>query len=128
MIIVPNAKNIGYPLHALLNRLQHRSSPWGARSWMATAPVARTLRELGLDIVEEGFVDMPPWPGFDAMNLVGRFLRRHTVEGDRPARSDDEVEAMLDRLTVIEYAPLPRLVKTPLAHQLYIVARKPKGH
>jgi ubiquinone/menaquinone biosynthesis C-methylase UbiE len=127
MIIVPNFLNIGYPLHALLNVAQRRPSPWGARRWMATAPVTRALRSAGLEVIATGIVDAPPWPGFDAMNIVGRFVRRHTVEGSKEQRTDAETEHMLSRLTFIEYAPLPTLAKLPFAHQLYVLAQKRKA-
>jgi hypothetical protein len=127
VIIVPNFKNIGYPLHALINLARRRASPWGARRWMAIEPVRRAMRGLGLRVVETGLVDMPPWPGFDALNLLGQFVRRNTVEARQDQRTDAEVERMLSKLTLIEYAPLPRLLKTPFAHQLYIVGRKPKA-
>lgn len=126
MIIVPNFKNIGYPLHALLNILKRRESPWGSREWMAIKPVERAMRSLGLEIVESGLVDMPPWPGFDALNLVGQLLRRSTVEASEDQRTDEEVEQMLSKLTFVEYAPLPKILKTPFAHQLYIIVQKPK--
>ena len=125
MIIVPNSMNIGYPLHALINLRRRRESPWGSREWMAIKPTERALQSLGLEIVESGLVDMPPWPGFDALNLVGQFLRRSTVEAGEDERTDEEVERMLDKLTFIEYARLPQLLKTPFSHQLYIVAHKP---
>ena len=125
MIIVPNFMNIGYPLHALINVRRRRESPWGSREWMAIKPTERALQSLGLEIVESGLVDMPPWPGFDALNLVGRFLRRSTVEAGEGERTDEDVEQMLHKLTFIEYARLPRLLKMPFSHQLYIVAHKP---
>jgi hypothetical protein len=125
MIIVPNFKNIGYPLHALLNLLKRRESPWGSREWMAIKPVERVLRALGVEIVESGLVDIPPWPGFDALNLVGQFLRGRTVEAGEEQRTDEEAEQMLSNLTFIEYAPVPEILKTPFAHQRYVVAQKP---
>jgi hypothetical protein len=127
LVIVPNFKNIGYPIHSLFNLLKRRSSPWGARRWMAIQPVKRAMRAAGLEIVETGLVDMPPWPGFDALNLLGQFVRRNTVQA-RPddGRTDEEVEQMLKRLTFIEYAPIPQVLKTIFSHQLYVIGRKTK--
>jgi ubiquinone/menaquinone biosynthesis C-methylase UbiE len=124
LVIVPNFKNIGYPLHALINVLNQRKSPWGARAWMAIKPVERAMRSLGLKIVESGLVDMPPWPGFDALNLVGQFVRKNTVQSKPDERTDEEVERMLSKLTFIEYAPFPKLLKTSFSHQLYILGQK----
>lgn len=126
MIIVPNSKNIGYPLHALLNIVKRRESPWGSREWMNTKSSKQALQYLGLEIIETGLVDMPPWPGFDALNIIGQFLRRSTVEASEDNRTDEDVEHMMSKLTFIEYASLPNIMKTPFAHQLFILARKPK--
>lgn len=124
MIIVPNFKNIGYPIHALLNVVQRRKSPWGTRRWMAIKPVQQAMHALGLEVIETGLVDMPPWPGFDTLNLVGQFVRRNTVQAAPEQRSDAQIEQMLRKLTFIEDAPLPQSLKVPFAHQLYIIGRK----
>ncbi len=126
MVIVPNALNVGYPVHALASAIQGRRSPWGARRWMALEPVARVVRGLGLEVVDTGLVDAPPWPGFDALRPVGQLVRRNAVSpARRPPPSDSAVERMLRRLTFIEYGPLPAAVKVYFAHQLYLIARKP---
>lgn len=124
LVIVPNFRNVGYPVHALRNLIQHRASPWGARRWMDRAPVIRAMRAAGLEIVESGLVDMPPWPGFDALNLLGQAIRRNTVQAQPDDRTDAQVEQMLQKLTLIEYAPLPALLKVPFAHQLYVLGRR----
>jgi hypothetical protein len=124
MIIVANTWNVGYPIHALSCLLSHRPSPWGSRSWMSMRPIDKVLGKLGLTTVERGLVDMPPWPGFDAMNVVMKLLRRSTVANVADDRTDREVERMLDKLTFIEYAPLPNLLKVPFSHQQYVLARK----
>jgi len=127
MIIVPNSKNIGYPLHSLLNILKRRQSLWGSRKWMTIKPVKQVLQSLGMEIIESGLVDMPPWPGFDALNVIGQFVRRNTVEARKDQRTDEEVEQMLSKLTFIEYAPLPEVLKTPFAHQRYIIGQQPRA-
>ena len=127
MIIVPNSKNIGYPMHAILNVIKRRTSPWGSRDWMSVRPVRRALRALGLEIAESGLIDMPPWPGFDALSHLGKLVRRGTVEGMANHRSDHEVEEFLERLTFVEYAPLPNILKVPFSHQLYLIAQKPEA-
>jgi ubiquinone/menaquinone biosynthesis C-methylase UbiE len=125
MVIVPNRGNIGYPLHALENRLARKKSLWGNASWMASEPVERVMRRLGLDIVERGLVDSPPWPGFDALRPIGKLVRRNTVQKTGAAQpSDTEVEQMLKRFTFVEDGPWPTTVKKLFTHQLYVVGRK----
>ncbi|HEX5414153.1 MAG TPA: hypothetical protein VFZ25_00705, partial [Chloroflexota bacterium] len=124
LIIVGNTWNVGYPIHAVACRLGHQTSPWGAAAWMALGPIEGVLRRLGLAIVERGMVDMPPWPGFDALSVVGKRVRRARAAGPTDPASDEEIERRLHRLTFIEYAPLPSVLKIPFAHQHYILARK----
>jgi ubiquinone/menaquinone biosynthesis C-methylase UbiE len=125
MVIVPNRGNIGYPLHALENTLTGRESLWGKSTWMSLEPVERVLRDEGLDVIEHGFVDSPPWPGFDAMRIVGQLVRRSTVQkAHARQRTDTEIEQMLRRFTFVEDGPWPTPLKALFTHQLYVVARK----
>jgi hypothetical protein len=123
LVVVPNRGNLGYPVHALKTLVGRVSSPWGSSRWMAVAPVKRALEKAGARVVETGPIDMPPWPGFDALGSLGRAIRRRRVASAAPA-SDDEVERMLTKFTALEYSRLPRLLKLPLAHQLYVLAEK----
>jgi len=124
MIIVANTWNVGYPIHALSCLLSHRTSAWGSPNWMSLRRIERVLRQVGLVTVERGLVDMPPWPGFDALNPVMQRVHRAKTSGAHDLRSDAEVEKTLDRLTFIEYAPLPAILKIPVSHQQYVLARK----
>lgn len=124
LVIVPNYKNVGYPIHALMNAVKRRPSAWGARRWMAIGPVRRAMRAAGMQVAETGLVDMPPWPGFDALNLLGQLVRKSTVQSGGRERSDEEIEQMLSKMTFIEHAPLPRLLKVPFSHQLFVIGRK----
>lgn len=126
MVIVPNRSNFGYPIHAMLNRLSGRSSPWGSGQWMATNPIHHAFRRLGWQVIEVGLVDAPPWPGFDALHVLGQFVRRKTVATTHRDSSDAEVEHMLRKLTFIEYGPFPHWLKFLFAHQLVVIARRPR--
>lgn len=127
MIILPNRWNIGYPVHRLLNRMQRRDSLWGAPEWMDARRVQALLRANGCAMRAIGLVDMPPWPGFDVLGALGQFVRRKTVEATADTRTDEAIEQMLHTLTFIEYAPLPGLLKTPFAHQRYLIAARHMG-
>jgi len=127
MIILPNPWNIGYPIHRLLNRVRHRASLWGAREWMDARRVAHVLRSAGMTMLDTGLVDIPPWPGFDILSAVGQLVRRNTAVAVEDRRTDAEIERMLHRLTFIEYAPLSEMLKTPFAHQRYLLAGWPSA-
>lgn len=126
LVIVPNRANVGYPVHALKTLLTRTPSPWGSARWMAAGPVKRALEEAGAQVVDTGVIDIPPWPGFDAMGVLGRAIRKKRID-QAPPGSDQEVERMLQKFTPLEYGRLPRLLKLPMAHQLYVLAEKGNG-
>jgi hypothetical protein len=124
MVILPNPRNVGYPVHRLLMKMQGTKSVWGSPRWMESRRVRKVLEGMGMEVISTGLVDMPPWPGFDVLHTLGKALRHNTVEANDDTRTDEEVEHMLRRLTFIEYAPVPGLLKTPFSHQRYLIARK----
>ncbi|MEO8285662.1 MAG: methyltransferase domain-containing protein [Chloroflexota bacterium] len=124
MIILPNTLNIGFPIHRVLTKVQGTESAWGDKEWMDSGRVKKVMHDLGMKIVAEGLVDMPPWPGFDVLSALGKTLRHNTVEAGEDTRTDAEVEQMLSKLTFIEYAKVPEVLKTPFSHQRYLIARK----
>jgi SAM-dependent methyltransferase len=126
MVIVPNSANIGYPVHRAAGWLRRRESLWGAHLWMNGVVVAGAMRAAGLRVTEVGFVDMPPWPGGDAIARRMRTIREVRIARTLRA-ADGEAEQMLQRLTFIERSKLPLAVKRLFAHQIYLVARKADG-
>jgi SAM-dependent methyltransferase len=126
LTIVPNRTNVGYPIHALKTLVARTPSPWGSARWMAVKPVRSALEAAGARVRETGPIDIPPWPGFDAMGVLGRAIRKKRV-GAAPPASDAEVEKMLRKFTVLEYSRIPAPLKLPMAHQLYVLAEKPNA-
>lgn len=124
LVILPNPWNIGYPVHRALMKLHGSRSAWGSPRWMDARLVRSILRRSGMKIVETGLVDMPPWPGFDVLHTLGTMIRRNTVEAHEDTRTDNQIEETLRKLSFIEYAPVPQILKTPFSHQRYIIARK----
>ena len=136
-IAMPNQAQLGYLLRkyaidkAFFSKVDER--------WVSVARIKRTLREAGCRIIEEGVLDVPPWP--DTCMPASEFLRRVGL-GALPLRSRFEgegwkwstmdyyaglapsVRATVDRLAVFDRAPLPWQVKTVWAHHHYLLARR----
>jgi hypothetical protein len=64
-VCVPNAHNYGQYAHYVYHKLRgDRCAYVEPRAWMARRPVRETLKQLGLEVVNEGLIDVPWWPGF----------------------------------------------------------------
>ncbi|MFN8532145.1 MAG: class I SAM-dependent methyltransferase [Dehalococcoidia bacterium] len=136
-IAMPNRAQLGYLLRKyaidkeFFDKVDER--------WVSIARIKRTLREAGCRIVEEGVLDVPPWP--DTCMPASEFLRRLGL-GALPVRSKFEgegwkwstmdyyageapgVRATVDKLAVLDRAPLPWQIKTVWAHHHYVLARR----
>lgn len=136
-IAMPNQAQLGYLLRkyaidkAFFAHVDER--------WVSVARIKRTLRAAGCRVIEEGVLDVPPWP--DTCMPASEFLRRLGL-GGLPIRSRFEgegwrwstldyyagrapgVRATVDKLAVLDRAPLPWQVKTVWAHHHYLLARR----
>ena len=136
LCVLPNRLQPGYWLRkgvidpAFFHDVDER---W-ARPGEVKACLARTC---GMEIIEEGVLDVPPWP--DTAAPVGEVLRifgmpdraRGRIVGkgwhwnsiDYYGRKS-ETFRWLSRLTVLEDLPLPWRCKLLWAHHRYVLARK----
>jgi hypothetical protein len=107
--------------------------------WVDMRRIKSTLREKGLTIVEEGVLDVPPWPdtvmpaaevlkrlGVRSKKLEGQFSGDNwqwsTMDyylGKRP-----ELHAQVMRYAVLDRAPLPWWIKAIWAHHRYVLGMK----
>ena len=69
---LPNPRNVGYPVHRLLMKMQGTKSVWGSPRWMESRRVRKVLEGMGMEVISTGLVDMPPWPGFDVLTPSAR--------------------------------------------------------
>ncbi|GIW10238.1 MAG: hypothetical protein KatS3mg061_1295 [Dehalococcoidia bacterium] len=107
--------------------------------WGALARVKALLRQAGCQIVEAGVLDVPPWP--DTCLPASEVLRRvglgwlplrSRFEGDGwrwstmeyYAGKAPELRELVDRLAVLDRAPIPWPLKRFWAHHQYLLARR----
>jgi hypothetical protein len=141
---MPNRVQIGYLLRKYL--LERDFVNYVDEGWADIHRIKRVLRGSkpvlsvveGLEIVEEGVLDVPPWPdtvmpaaqvlqrlGIRSKKLDARFSGAgwnwSTMDyylGRRP-----ELKALIDRYTFLERAPIPWQIKAIWAHHRYVLAQ-----
>jgi hypothetical protein len=139
-VSVPNAHNYGQYAHWVYHQIKGTNCEYvGPRKWMLRGLVRETLMNLGMEIIEEGVIDVPWWPGFPEFpNLVRGLLGRAQVAIDEegiPEKnpvyvSPKEVPLLrqkVERAAFIEKGRrIPSLVKLMFAHNLYVFGCKPQ--
>ncbi len=131
-IAMPNRAQVGYLLRKYL--LERDFVNYVDESWADISRVKRILLSRGCKIVDEGVLDIPPWPDtvMPAAQVLKKFgLRSQQFEGsnwnwssmDYYSGKRPELKTQIERYTFLEYAPLPWQVKSIWAHHHYVLAR-----
>jgi hypothetical protein len=136
-VAMPNRWQIGYWLRKHLidkeffTRVDER--------WVEIERVKSALRGAGLEIIEQGVLDIPPWPdtvmpAAEVIKRLGinskRLEERFTGEGWRWSTMDyylDRKPNLMEevrRYTWLERLPLPWRLKLLWAHHRYVLGRK----
>ena len=135
MISVNNTTQPGYPLRKyLLDREFFTENDIDTR-WVQMPRIKQILLAYGLDILEEGVFDTPPWP--DTCLPVDELKRKLGLKVDSTQKSDwlwsmmawyagedPELENKVKKFMFIEDSLLPRFIKQFWSHHRYIIARK----
>ena len=137
-VAMPNRMQMGYILRRFV--LEPGFFKTVDDAWANIPRIASILKRAGAQIVDQGVLDVPPWPdtvmpaalvlrklGIRSTRLTERFegngWQWSTMDyysGKRP-----ELKAMMERYMFLEKLPLPWQVKTVWAHHRYVVARRP---
>jgi hypothetical protein len=135
-ITVPNARNYGQYFHFVYHRLQGTTCPYvEPRDWMLRKTLRQALESLGMEVIEEGLIDVPWWPGFPELpDLVRAALHRKTMisrlrQNSVPPATEAEEQQWLEkvwRASFIEQSRLPEAVRQFFAHNVYVLAAKPQ--
>ncbi len=140
LVAMPNRFQVGYWLRKYV--LERDFVQEVDENWADMGRIKRTLRAAGARIVEQGVLDVPPWP--DTVMPAAQVLRRLGIRskkldeqftgagwqwstmayylGEQPDLRDRVLRyALLDRL------PLPWSLKAIWAHHRYVVASPRSG-
>lgn len=135
-VAMPNRLQVGYLARKYL--LAREFMNYLDESWADMGRIKRILRAAGAQIVDEGVLDVPPWPdtempaaqvlkrlGIRSKRLEAQFGRERwswsTMDyylGKRP-----QLRAQMERYMFLERAPLPWQVKALWAHHRYVLAQ-----
>lgn len=135
-IAMPNRAQVGYWMRKYV--LEKDFVRYVNESWANIGRVKNILRDWDCQILDEGVLDVPPWPdtvmpaaevlkhlGIQSPEMHARF------EGDGWQWSSmdyylgkkPELKAQMERYAFLERAPIPWQIKSIWAHHRYVVAR-----
>lgn len=135
-IAMPNRAQVGYLIRKYI--LEKDFVRYVDESWANIGRVKTILRDWDCEIIDEGVLDVPPWPdtvmpasqvlkrlGISSREMQARFegegwnwSSMDYYSGKRP-----ELKTKMDRYAFLERAPLPWRVKSIWAHHRYVVAK-----
>lgn len=135
-IAMPNRIQIGYLLRKYI--LERDFVRYVDERWADMRRVKQVLRGSGCVVLEEGVLDVPPWPdtvmpaarvlqkfGLPSRRFEGAAWHWSTMDyylGKRP-----ELKARVEHYAFLERAPVPWPLKSLWAHHRYVVAAPSKG-
>lgn len=134
---MPNRMQMGYLLRKFL--LEKEFFDWiEDESWANINQPRQVLEEVGLRLIQQGVLDVPPWP--DTVMPAADVLKRlgfgkgaqERFEGDGWQWSTmayytgqkPELKAQMDRYAFLERVPIPWQLKVVWAHHRYILLQK----
>jgi SAM-dependent methyltransferase len=135
-VAMPNRLQVGYLTRKYL--LAREFVNYLDESWADMGRIKRVLRQAGARFVDEGVLDVPPWPdtempaaqvlkrlGIRSPRLTAQFGRERwnwsTMDyylGKRP-----HLRAQIEKYMFLERAPIPWQLKALWAHHRYILAQ-----
>ncbi len=135
-IAMPNRAQVGYLIRKFV--LERDFVRYVDESWANIGRVKNILRDWECKIIDEGVLDVPPWPdtvmpasevlkrlGIRSQEMQSRFQgdgwnwsSMDYYSGKRP-----ELKAQMDKYAFLERAPLPWQIKSIWAHHRYVVAQ-----
>jgi SAM-dependent methyltransferase len=138
-VAMPNRWQVGYFMRKYLIDQAFFRAIGGREAWVDMAMNRGILQAAGVQIIDEGVLDVPPWP--DTVMPASEVLQRL---GIRSAKLQDqfsgegwtwstmayylgeqpELREQVMRYTWLEYAPLPWQLKAVWAHHRYVVGVK----
>jgi SAM-dependent methyltransferase len=139
-VAMPNSLQMGYWLRKYLVDKEFFKTV--DERWVNIELIKRTLKEQGLKIIEEGVLDVPPWP--DTVMPAAELLRRLGIKSKRLEQQfsgDDwqwstmdyylgkrpELKEIINGYAFLERIPLPWRLKVIWAHHRYVLGSKEVG-
>jgi SAM-dependent methyltransferase len=129
-VAMPNRAQVGYILRKFF--LERDFVDFVDEGWADTHRIKNVLVARGAKIVDEGVLDVPPWP--DTVMPAAQVLQKIGVRSSRfsgPAWNwstmdyysgrRPDLKERIEHYTILERAPLPWQIKSIWAHHRYVV-------
>jgi hypothetical protein len=133
-VAMPNRIQVGYLMRKYL--IDREFFATVDERWVQIKEIKHVLRDAGVKIIEEGVLDVPPWPdtvmpaaellervGIKSQKLQGKFSGDEWVWSTMAYYTGDQPD-LYDRVIKyawLEHAPLPWQIKTVWAHHRYVL-------
>ena len=128
LIMNQNRYNIGTYPHVLYHRFRKQEWDHGDLKWMSFSGLNKMVKRNSLKVVERGVIDVPIWPDTWDTPVRGLFKSGMKVVGKEWdwdfEKSLNSNNGMIKISSIVEKLPIGRFLKLPLAHHLYVLARK----
>ncbi|MEZ4708443.1 MAG: hypothetical protein R3A44_14630 [Caldilineaceae bacterium] len=136
-VAMPNNIQVGYWMRKLI--IDRDFFATHDESWTQIGRIRRILEEAGVEIIEQGVLDTPPWP--DTVMPANEVLKRlgirskqleaqFTGDGWRWSTmayymgEEPELRERVMKYAWLDHAPLPWQIKSVWAHHRYLLGRK----
>lgn len=138
-VAMPNRWQVGYALRKYVLDRPFFHQIGEREFWANMAPIRRLLEAQGVAIIDEGVLDVPPWP--DTVMPANEVLQRLGIRSQRLQDQftgegwewstmayylgqQPELRERVMRYAWLDQAPLPWQIKAVWAHHRYLLGRK----
>lgn len=135
-VAMPNNLQVGYLLRKYV--IDRDFFPTVDEKWVQMGRIKKTLRAAGVEFIEEGVLDVPPWP--DTVMPAAEVLKRlgiasqkleNRFSGDNWSWStmayylgqQPDLRERVMKYAWLDHAPLPWQLKTIWAHHRYLLGQ-----
>ena len=135
-VAMPNNIQVGYWMRKLIidrDFFRHHDE-----SWTNIGRIRRTLEEAGVEIIDQGVLDVPPWP--DTVMPANEVLKRLGIRSKKLEEQftgdgwqwstmayymneQPELRERVMKYAWLDHAPLPWQIKAVWAHHRYLLGR-----
>lgn len=135
-VAMPNNIQIGYLLRKYV--IDRDFFPTVDERWVQMGRIKKTLQATGLEFIDEGVLDVPPWP--DTVMPAAEVLRRLGIRSQKLNRQfsgegwtwstmayylgeEPDLRERVMKYAWLDQAPIPWQLKTIWAHHRYVLGR-----
>jgi SAM-dependent methyltransferase len=135
-VAMPNQRQVGYLLRKYV--LDRDFFPGVAEQWVQMGRIKRTLRASEVEFIDEGVLDVPPWP--DTVMPAAEVLKRLGISSQKLddqftgdnwtwntmayyLGQEPDLRERVMKYAWLDHAPLPWQLKTIWAHHRYVLGR-----